>query len=406
MSIMNAISGLMASSNYIDVISNNIANASTTGFKSSTISFCDIVEQSRMAKNFIGAGTARSNLVQNFNNGPLINTGRDLDIGINQEGFFRVVDSHGRAHYTRNGQFSLDKNKNIVNMQGLYLTGQNKDYANSNKIHSMHLIPINLKKKFILLAKPTTKINFSPVLNDTHIDDQNDNTIIPYNTSFTIYDKYANPQKIDIMFEKDKKESNTWKAYINSRNINDNSLDHKIEEVFTMKFNDQGQLTSPSVFMILKTSKNFLHQSITLDLTGTVVKQDSKLFFDPLFQDGYSEGVLKTFDILDNGEIMGTYSNQKIFPIGQIILAKFINPVKLRPEGSNLWASTVEAGSENLGIAGSMGFGSLRSKNLESSNVDLNKELLNMIIAQRNYQSNAQVLKTEDKILNTLVNLR
>ncbi|MBZ2279516.1 MAG: flagellar hook-basal body complex protein, partial [Buchnera aphidicola] len=106
------------------------------------------------------------------------------------------------------------------------------------------------------------------------------------------------------------------------------------------------------------------------------------------------------------GAIIGTYSNQERLEIGQIILANFANPEKLKPEGANLWSETAESGKENLSTPGNLGFGTLTNKTLESSNVDLNKELINMIIAQRNYQSNAQALKAEDKIISTLVNLR
>ncbi|WP_422667258.1 flagellar hook protein FlgE [Buchnera aphidicola] len=407
MSMMNAISGLLASSNCIDVISNNIANASTTGFKSSTLSFCDIVSQSLIERNSMGSGAEVSGLVQNFNNGTLINTGRELDIGINQDGFFRVLDSRGRVHYTRNGQFSIDKQKNIVNMQGLYVTGQNNDFVNNSVNHQNHLEPINLKKRFVLLAQPTQTIRFSPILNTNANPNAGDNDIyIPYNTSLTIYDQDTNPQKIDIRFDKENQDKNIWKVYVKSRNMNDNLKNKKINSVFTIEFDDAGQLISSPTFIIPKTQKNSLYQPITLNLTGIISKKDSKETFDLAFQDGYPEGTLKSFDILPTGEIIGTYSNQQMHEMGQIMLAKFINPTKLKAEGSNLWSSTVESGQEHLGTAGSIGFGTLVSKNLETSNVDLNKELLNMIVAQRNYQSNAQVLKAEDKILSTLVNLR
>lgn len=107
MSIMEAINGLMINSDYIDIVSNNISNASTIGFKSSTPSFFDIVSNSFYSNQTINSGVGISNLVQNFSDGVLVQTNRDLDLGIVRDGFFRVLDSKGHIHYTRNGHFYL-----------------------------------------------------------------------------------------------------------------------------------------------------------------------------------------------------------------------------------------------------------------------------------------------------------
>jgi len=88
------------------------------------------------------------------------------------------------------------------------------------------------------------------------------------------------------------------------------------------------------------------------------------------------------------------------------VLSNFSNPEGLKSEGDNVWSSTQSSGQPITGVAGAGGFGNMTSGALEASNVDLSKELVNMIVAQRNYQSNAQTIKTQDSILNTLVNLR
>ena len=104
--------------------------------------------------------------------------------------------------------------------------------------------------------------------------------------------------------------------------------------------------------------------------------------------------------------MVGNYSNEQTQVLGQIVLANFANNEGLKSEGDNVWSATQSSGVALLGTAGSGNFGTLTNGALEASNVDLSKELVNMIVAQRNYQSNAQTIKTQDQILNTLVNLR
>lgn len=115
---------------------------------------------------------------------------------------------------------------------------------------------------------------------------------------------------------------------------------------------------------------------------------------------------LASYQINDDGTVVGNYSNEQTQLLGQIVLANFANNEGLASEGDNVWSATQSSGVALLGTAGTGNFGTLTNGALEASNVDLSKELVNMIVAQRNYQSNAQTIKTQDQILNTLVNLR
>lgn len=123
-------------------------------------------------------------------------------------------------------------------------------------------------------------------------------------------------------------------------------------------------------------------------------------------QNGFKPGDLVSYQINDDGTVVGNYSNEQTQVLGQIVLANFANNEGLKSEGDNVWSATQSSGVALLGTAGSGNFGTLTNGALEASNVDLSKELVNMIVAQRNYQSNAQTIKTRDQILNTLVNLR
>lgn len=409
MSSIEAMNGIMASSDYIDIISNNIANASTIGFKSSTPSFFDVVSDSFYSKKTLHSGVGISNVTQNFNHGILMDTGRDLDLGIEKDGFFRILDNEGHVHYTRNGQFLLDKNKNIVNTQGMYLTGQNQIDLKDELNNISNLEPINLKKSDSLKAKSTNKITIYANLTDNiHSNEQtvnieNDelNTSVVGSSYITIYDKNSNPYKVSISFKKIN--SSEWNMNIESNKINSNIKKEIIKKDFKLKFDSYGKLIS-DVSDLSFELENF--DKIHINLNCVIKKSDIDRSLIRLSQNGYLEGSLKNFDILNNGEIIGQYTNQQERKIGQIFLSKFINPEKLKPESGGTWSTTTESGPENIGIAGDSSFGVLMPKSLEASNVDLNKELINMIIAQRNYQSNAQAFKTEDRLINTLIDLR
>jgi flagellar hook protein FlgE len=122
--------------------------------------------------------------------------------------------------------------------------------------------------------------------------------------------------------------------------------------------------------------------------------------------DGYGAGTLTGFSVSTNGEIVGRYTNGRVNILGQVILSSFANPNGLQNIGDNQWVETSESGVPLTSTPGSSGLGALQSSRVEDSNVDLTAELVNMITAQRYYQANAQTIKTQDQILQTLVNLR
>jgi flagellar hook protein FlgE len=145
--------------------------------------------------------------------------------------------------------------------------------------------------------------------------------------------------------------------------------------------------------------------TVNLDFTGTT-QFGSTFGVNTLDQDGYAPGRLAGFTTSADGTIVGRYTNGKSATLGQIVLANFTNPNGLQPLGNNLWAETSTSGSPLVGVPNSGGLGVLQSSAVEESNVDLTAELVNMITAQRVYQANAQTIKTQDQVLQTLVNLR
>jgi flagellar hook protein FlgE len=415
MTFTASVNGLLINNYYLDIISNNIANASTIGYKTSTPIFYDIFSRRAYSLNNPGSGVGVLNVVQNFNNGTLVATGRDLDLAIVQNGFFRVTDAQGKIYYTRNGQFALDENKNIVNMQGMYLTGHNisnEHNTKDNVNNKFNLEAVNLQHAYKLEGKPTTKIKLGLKLNENdqiskHTNISVDPSYPPsnYTTTIDIYNKHNKRKTINIDFYR--ADEHIWMVHVTSNEkFKDSQENNKknIDKLFPMQFDKKGKLISDSIIKIKSDHPDY--ENIDFDVSNSTEMTNVHNSIEESVQNGYASGSLQAFDILPNGTIMGTYSNEQKKPIAQILLSKFINPEKLQHESGSMWSVTEHSGKETIGIAGDQGFGVLATKTLEYSNVDLNKELINMIIAQRNYQSNAQSFKAEDKIISTLINLK
>ena len=124
-----------------------------------------------------------------------------------------------------------------------------------------------------------------------------------------------------------------------------------------------------------------------------------------LTNDGYAAGSLSSMSISPAGVIQASYTNGQTNVIGQIALADFTNEQGLQTLGNNRWQQTFSSGPAQLNAPGSGNAGTIRSSALESSNVDLTTELVNMITAQRYYQANSQTIKAQDTVMQTLVNL-
>jgi flagellar hook protein FlgE len=183
-----------------------------------------------------------------------------------------------------------------------------------------------------------------------------------------------------------------------------------------LDFNTSGQLTTTmpltisvdldsvaSAFGLVNSSASPLN--FTLDFTGTN-QFGANFGVSTLSQDGYTSGRLSGFGLSNDGIVLGRYTNGQSNQLAQLVLANFANAQGLSPLGDNQWSETAASGQPVLGVPGSSSLGLLQSSAVEDSNVDLTAELVNMITAQRVYQANAQTIKTQDQVLQTLVNLR
>lgn len=416
MAFSQAVSGLNAAATNLDVIGNNIANSATYGFKSGSVSFADMFAGSK-----VGLGVKVAGVTQNFGDGTTTSTGRGLDVAISQNGFFRLVDSSGSVFYSRNGQFKLDENRNLVNMQGLQLTGYPATGTPPTIQQGANPVGLSVPNT-LMAAKSTTTASQQINLNSTDK--------LPATTPFdptkadsynkkgtvTVYDTQGNAHGMDVYYVKTA--DNTWQVYTKDSSVAGSTA----TSAGFMRFDNNGNLqgiTANAADPIPNPNTLPTSINVTTGVTNGATPATFALSFQnsmqqntgannivATLQNGYKPGDLVSYQINDDGTVVGNYSNEQNQLLGQIVLSNFANPEGLQSQGDNVWTASNSSGVALLGLAGTGNFGTLTSGALESSNVDLSKELVNMIVAQRNYQSNAQTIKTQDQILNTLVNLR
>jgi flagellar hook protein FlgE len=405
MSFQQSLSGLNAASKNLEIIGNNVSNANTVGFKSSRAQFADIYANSLLGsgKNSAGIGVTVQSIAQQFGQGNITVSSNPLDVAINGSGFFRLS-TGGAITYTRNGQFQVDKDSYLVNASGARVTGYPAD-ANGNVVQTA---PVELALSTADLAPKATAssklvANLDSRTTTTIAAPFNPNDATTYHTAsgLTVYDSLGNERIMQVFFRRTA--PNTWQVFMSEGGTALNGG----AAVGTLNFTTGGVLTPTALFNISFTSTNgaVTPQVFTLDFAGTT-QFGAQFGVTSITQDGYATGKLAGFSIGTDGVILGRYSNGQTRAQGQIVLSSFANPQGLVPLGDNQWAESSISGQPVVGAPQGGNLGNLQSGALEESNIDLTRELVDMITAQRIYQANAQTIKTQDQMLQTLVNLR
>ncbi len=408
MSFQQGLSGLNAASKNLEVIGNNVANASTVGFKQSRAQFADVYANSLTGSGAsqIGIGTKLATVAQQFTQGNISATNNSLDVAINGGGFFRMS-NNGEITYTRNGQFQMDKDGYIVNASNNRLTGYTASSTGVLSTGSPAEIRINTAD---IPPVSTTEVSGTLNLNSTNTAltaagfDPNDPTTYHNSTALTVYDSLGNQHALQSYFVKTG--SGVWNVYTTVDGVSTTTLP---APTATMTFTGTG--TNPTIVpasptvSFTPTTGATGPQAIALDYANSTQFGSAFSVTSPT-QDGYSSGILAGFNIAKDGQIIGRYTNGQSQALGQVVLANFTNPNGLQQLGNNSWSESADSGPAVVGAPTSGGLGVLQASAVEDSNSDLTAELVNMITAQRVYQANAQTIKTQDQVLQTLVNLR
>jgi flagellar hook protein FlgE len=433
MAFQTSLSGLSASQTNLSVTGNNIANASTTGFKKSRTEFSDVYASSiyGSASTAIGGGVRVSDVAQQFGQGNIEFTDNPLDLAVSGEGFFRLTDN-GSILFSRAGMFGVDQNGFLVNSTGQHLTGYQATAtgAITGQIADLQIDTSNIAPSAtgILAGGIEANINLdanaaTPAI--VPFDRTNPNSFNS-STSLTVYDSLGNPILATTYYAKQPAPAvNAWDTYVWLSYTDSAGTTTDMEVIptggvagtpATMTFNNDGTLNSVLPVGASPTAIDYQPVALAGVTGGNPLTFDieyngstqygSSFAVNALNQDGFTTGQLSGVDIGETGIVFARYTNGQSRALGQVALANFANQQGLQPLGDTLWAETFDSGQPLVGPPGSSSLGLLQSGALESSNVDISKQLVNMIVAQRDFQANAKMISTEDAITQTIINIR
>jgi flagellar hook protein FlgE len=431
-SMFAAISGLKNHQTFMDVVGNNIANVNTTGFKQSRVTFQDILSQTvrgasgpqggRGGVNAeqIGLGVITSGIDTIQTQGTLQSTGKSTDMAIQGDGYFVMSDGK-QQFFTRDGAFDLALDGTLASASsGLHVLGWQANpitgVVNTAVAPTNIAVPVGAG----MTGKPSTTLNINGNLDSNTLAGAIAAGGAPVTISSTAFDSQGNSIPVDLIFTKGAT-ANTWSVL--AQTITTPAVAAAVGPPVvvavpavwspitgtpaTVTFSASGKIATGGtvVLSMVSTNGTTTPQPVTLDLS-----QMTQLASAPSDlssgTDGASAGTLTSFTVGQAGDITGVYSNGYKQPLGQIAMASFSNPSGLMKTGGNLFASSANSGTANIGTPDTAGRGQIATGFLEGSNVDLAQQFTNMIMAERGFQANSRVITTSDEILQDLVNLK
>lgn len=420
MSFQQGLSGLNAAARNLDVIGNNVAQSNTVGAKAARAEFADVYANSLYGAStgYGGIGVMVSGVAQQFTQGDIADTSSPLDMAINGNGFFRMQ-TGDEITYTRNGQFQLDREGYIINAQGGKLTGYPAD-ANGQVMSGIPG-PLQLQMDDLSLsmtgkARIGVNLDAGAVAPDAAVVfDVADGLSYNSATSISVYDSLGVEHNVALYYRKaDAPAVGEWDVHVAVDGVAIDTTGAALAPgdapvAFTrLAFDANGRPADPddARFDIpVPTTNGAAPLVIPFDLAGST-QLGAPFAVSDRWQDGFGAGRFTRFTVGEDGTIVSHYSNGKTAALGQLVLANFVNPQGLQSIGGNQWIQTPDSGEPLTGTPGAGTLGLIQSSAVEQSTVDLTAELVNMISAQRVYQANAQVIRTHDQLMQTIVNLR
>jgi flagellar hook protein FlgE len=403
------LSGLTAASEALSVVSDNLANLNTVGFKESTASFNDLFYQALGTNGAsdpiqIGEGVALGSVTPKFTGGALEATGVPTDAAITGNGFF-VTEKNGVQEYTRAGNFTLNNQGQLTTQDGQLVMG----YPAVNGVigPSQTLAPLVISQGQLIPAAPTTALQAQVNL------DASAPVGTAFSTPLTVFDSLGSSHVVTYQFTKTA--ANAWGYQITLPAADTGAVGAPtVIKAGNVTFNPDGTLATPTApvagIAITGLADGAADMSMTWNLQDSAGKSLLTQSAAPsataaTFQNGYGSGTLSDYNITADGTIEGTFSNSQTLALGQIALGNFANPQGLLRSGMNNFQSTLASGAPVIGVAGTAGLGTITGDSLEQSNVDIATEFANMIVTQRGYQANARVVTAFDTLTQTTINI-
>ena len=450
MSFQQGLSGLSVSSKALDIISNNVANTNTIGFKTGSAIFSDFFAASltgSISGKQVGVGATLGAVRQTFTQGNLTTTNNPLDLAINGDGFFVVSRENGPDVYTRNGQFELDKEGFIRTPTGERLKGFQSPVtpgALPTPIGGLKDVQVPIVGS---QPMPTSRVEIGGNLDANDLsaaqrypqlfgstftfplpagENWQDARTYNFSTSIKAYDSLGKSHELTYYFAKVtptpndpvNTNENTWKVFtsVDGGYPLGVGTDGSIEDpsvIWSLTFNEKGTVNTPIVGptaanpLAIPASYTPGADRIRFHVDFSDMRQiGGSYLITELTQDGYTGGELAGVSVGRDGIVTGRYTNGETRELAQLALQTFRNPNALLSIGNNFWEATTESGLTAPSKAGEGVAGVVSAGMIEDANVELTNELVQMIVQQRNYQANAQSIKAQDQVLQTLVNLR
>ena len=404
MSFGIALTGIEAAQSDLDVVSNNIANADTTGFKQSVTEFSDLYAsaQNGVAADAIGNGVQVAAVAQDFSQGSIETTGNNLNLAMSGQGFF-VVSNGGALSYTRSGDFSTNSDGDVVNPQGQVLQvyaptangGFNTSTTTGLQISTADSAPMATTTVNMTLDLPANAaVPVDAAFNPTDANSYNNST------TATVYDSLGAAHTATVYFAKTAV-ANQWNAYL--------TVDGQaVGAAQPLTFSANGTMTVPANgevnFGPYTPTTGAAAMAMNFNLSTTTQFGDA-FAVNAIPQNGQTTGTLSGVNIDTSGVVEAQYTNGQSVQLGQVALANFANPNGLAQQGDSAWAQTAASGQALYGQAGTAGLGQVESGSLEESNVDVTTQLVEMITAQRAFQANAEMISTENQITQTVIQI-
>ncbi len=421
-SLYTGVSGMAAQGEALGVISDNIANANTVGFKASRAEFQDIISKSLkgiQGGNQIGRGVKIGAVNPILTQGNVDSTEKVTDLAISGDGYFKVKGSDGDS-YTRDGSFHFDK-------QGMLVTNDNQrvqGFQTDEKGNILNKLADIKFPRALIPAKASKEIKFdlnldSRVEATKKFDQKDPYSTSHYSTGVEMYDSQGNKHLLSMFFNKVADRQWEFKGLVDGKEV-DGGTEGQMSQVcagrltFTVDGKLESQETTDSSFNFKGGALQ--NQQVKLNF-GDAIKEGGKgLDGSKQYgknsdlitwrQDGAAAGTINALSFNDEGILTAVYSNGQAADLAQIALAKFENPEALFKVGNNRLKESRDSGDSSLGAPGAAGRGKIFAKSLERSTVDLATEFVNMIQNQRGFQANAKTITTTDELLNEVIQLK
>ena len=420
-SLYIGISGLQAHGEAISVVGDNIANASTIGFKRNRAEFLDVLG-GEIDSQRLGGGVRLGASQTQWEQGTITQTGNPLDLAIRGGGLFVVKGNHGGQtgqYYTRDGQFHLDNQGFVVNSQNLRLQGFTIDATGTRALAPSDL-PLGARE-----SPPAATQNATMTLNlDANAtvppawDPTNPNTTSNYATSETVYDSIGAPHHVEVFFRNQGAGAWEYHAMVDGGDLT-GGVKGTLTEIATggLTFNTAGALqtqvsTASTASFVNATPNQIINFKFGDDIAsgGTGMAGTTQFAgassVTGLDVDGRAAGKLTDIAISDDGKITGVFDNGQKIALAQVALADFANEQGLDRAGDGLTVETLSSGKPLVDIPGTGARGAVSSGALEASNVDLGTELVTLIAYQRAFQANSKTVTTADEMMSDVVNLK